>query len=158
MTRTIAARNLARAAVNHAAKLARTLQRRTRRMLKAVSESIKDARAQVRRSVNDGRDALQRAYSRGVKTARVWDRVRRRAWTSGIVELSVRRELQHAASGDDPIVVGPWLSEVGYEVLYWVPFVRWFADHYRIAPERLVVVSRGGVGGWYGDVATRYVE
>jgi hypothetical protein len=57
-----------------------------------------------------------------------------------------------------PVIVGPWLSEVGYEVLYWVPFVRWFAHQYRIDPDRLVVVSRGGVRSWYAEVAHGYVE
>jgi hypothetical protein len=50
------------------------------------------------------------------------------------------------------------LSEVGYEALYWVAFVRWFARQYRIDPARLVVVSRGGTGSWYADVAHQYIE
>ena len=62
------------------------------------------------------------------------------------------------ASGRGPILVGPWLSEVGYEVLYWVPFLRWFADHFGVTADRLVVVSRGGVAGWYTGLANRYVE
>jgi hypothetical protein len=57
-----------------------------------------------------------------------------------------------------PIIVGPWLSEVGYEALYWVPFVRWICAEHRIPPERLVVVSRGGVRSWYADVADQYVD
>jgi hypothetical protein len=72
--------------------------------------------------------------------------------------MSVRHELRRAAAGDAPIVVGPWLSEVGYEVLYWVPFVRWFADHYHVAPDRLVVVTRGGAAAWYSDLCARHVE
>ena len=27
----------------------------------------------------------------------------------------------------EPILVGPWLGEVGFELLYWIPFLRWFA-------------------------------
>ena len=57
-----------------------------------------------------------------------------------------------------PIIVGPWLSEVGYEVLYWVPFVRWVQSQFRIAPERLVVVTRGGAASWYPDITTNSVE
>ena len=52
---------------------------------------------------------------------------------------------------------GPWLSEVGYEALYWVPFVRWFAE-LRHRSERIVALSRGGVAAWYGGIASRYVE
>src|SRR5215510_16434414 len=57
-----------------------------------------------------------------------------------------------------PIIVGPWLAEVGYEVLYWVPFLRWFADKYGIPRERLIVVSRGGVSDWYSPFAAHYVD
>jgi len=54
--------------------------------------------------------------------------------------------------------VGPWLSEVGYEVLYWVPFLRWVMAAYRIPERRIVVMSRGGTASWYRDIASRYVE
>lgn len=70
----------------------------------------------------------------------------------------IEQELQRIARSDRPIIVGPWLAEVGYEALYWVPFVRWFQDRFRIPRERLVVVSRGGVGDWYADIAGTYVE
>lgn len=79
----------------------------------------------------------------------------RAAWRE-VVEIE--RELARIASSREPIVVGPWLAEVGYEALYWVPFVRWFQDAFRIPPEQLVVVSRGGVGDWYKDFAAPYVE
>lgn len=57
-----------------------------------------------------------------------------------------------------PIVVGPWLSEVGFELLYWVPFVRWAQKQYRLDPERLIVVSRGGVRGWYAHITPNYLD
>src|SRR5205085_757963 len=31
------------------------------------------------------------------------------------------------AAGQQPILVGPWTGEVGFELIYWAPFVRWFA-------------------------------
>ena len=43
-------------------------------------------------------------------------------------------------------------------MLYWVPFLRWFVDYYRVDPARVVAVSRGGVSAWYGDIAREYVE
>ena len=101
---------------------------------------------------------LQQTYAGTVRTTRTWDRVGRRAWNGISTEASVRRELAAAARGTGPVIVGPWLGEVGYEALYWVPFVRWFASQYRLDRERLVVVSRGGVSSWYDDVAARYVE
>jgi len=73
-------------------------------------------------------------------------------------EWAVERDIARVVSGSDPIVVGPWLSEVGYEVLYWVPFVRWVQSQYHIPPERLVVVTRGGAAAWYSDITTNAVE
>lgn len=49
-----------------------------------------------------------------------------------------------------PIVVGPWRSEVGFESLYWLPFLRWFVRDYGIDPKRLVVLTRGGASVLYG--------
>ena len=73
-------------------------------------------------------------------------------------ELQVEREIAAVARGRAPIVAGPWLGEVGYEALYWVPFLRWFEDAFRIDPERVVVVSRGGVESWYAALAGRYID
>lgn len=59
---------------------------------------------------------------------------------------------------DRQIVVGPWLSELGFEVLYWIPFVKWLQARFELPAERLVVVSRGGVSGWYGGIGDTYVD
>jgi hypothetical protein len=68
----------------------------------------------------------------------------------------VERQLCTLARGEQPILVGPWLGEVGFELLYWIPFVRWFAERYEIGPERLIAVSRGGgAAAWYGAFAAR---
>ena len=65
-------------------------------------------------------------------------------------------DLGRLAAGRDTIVVGPWLGEVGFELLYWVPFLRWFAATFRVAPERLLIVSRGGTASWYRPFASAY--
>jgi hypothetical protein len=65
-------------------------------------------------------------------------------------------DLGRLAAGRDTIVVGPWLGEVGFELLYWVPFLRWFAVTFRVAPERLLIVSRGGTASWYRPFASGY--
>ena len=49
-----------------------------------------------------------------------------------------------------PILVGPWTSEMGFEVLYWLPFLEYLQHRYGIAKERLIPVTRGGAGAWYG--------
>lgn len=48
-----------------------------------------------------------------------------------------------------PIIVGPWTSEMGFEVLYWLPYLEHLIDRYKIDRERLIVVTRGGAGAWY---------
>ncbi len=57
-----------------------------------------------------------------------------------------------------PIVAGPWLGEVGFELLYWVPFLAWFAERFAVQPERILVLSRGGTGSWYGAFAGSYAD
>lgn len=97
------------------------------------------------------------APKRGVKLVRRFDRLREAAIACQ-TEWTVEREIAAVARGRRPIIVGPWLSEVGFEVLYWIPFLRWFEDRYRVDRERVVAVSRGGIADWYRDVADRYVE
>jgi hypothetical protein len=128
------------------------------RRRKNVHESGKHARAQVKLGGDLGRDAAQNAYAGVVRTSRYWDRLRRRTWPAIARDVSARRTLRTAAAGSGPIILGPWLSEVGYEALYWVPFVRWFARHYDVDPDRVIALSRGGVSAWYGGIASRYAE
>lgn len=88
---------------------------------------------------------------------RRWDDTRRRFETYR-AEWVVEREIARLARGSGPIVIGPWLSEVGYEVLYWIPFVRWVTSTYHLKAERLVVVTRGGASAWYRDITPHGVE
>lgn len=71
---------------------------------------------------------------------------------------NARSRLQALCDTDGPIVVGPWLGEVGYELLYWIPFVRWAARRHESLRERMVIVSRGGTASWYGPLASRYID
>jgi hypothetical protein len=71
---------------------------------------------------------------------------------------AIERRIADVAAAPGPIVVGPWLAEVGYEVLYWIPFLRWFQDAHGVPRERLIVVSRGGLDELYRPVAAGYVD
>jgi len=71
---------------------------------------------------------------------------------------AVEREIDDIVDRGQTVVVGPWLSEVGFETLYWVPFLRWVKAAFRLDPSRVVAVSRGGVASWYEGIAGRYVE
>ena len=70
-------------------------------------------------------------------------------------EARLNEALDAVAKGSRPIVVGPWTGEVGFELLYWIPFVEWFRTRWRVAPERLVIVTRGGAAAWYGIPGAR---
>ena len=94
---------------------------------------------------------------RGVRLARRAARFREHV-EAFQTEWRLEREIAALARGRQPILAGPWLSEVGFEVLYWIPFLRWFEDRYRVDRERVIAISRGGVAEWYGDVAAGYVE
>jgi hypothetical protein len=74
------------------------------------------------------------------------------------VGWAVEREIDEIVNGAPTIVAGPWLSEVGFETLYWVPFLRWVKAAFRLDPSRVIAVSRGGVASWYHGIAARYME
>ena len=92
----------------------------------------------VRQSRRRSRDAQQVARARAV--------------------IDIEREIARLAASGRPIVAGPWLAEVGYEVLYWVPFLRWVRDRHRLPADRLVVLTRGGLEHLYAGIAGRYID
>jgi len=71
---------------------------------------------------------------------------------------AMRGELRRLSKTSGPLLVGPWLSEVGFELLYWIPFLRWVVDEFKLDPARLIAVSRGGVASWYHGIANDYCD
>ena len=67
----------------------------------------------------------------------------------------MKRELERLRKTSGPILIGPWISEVGFEVLYWVPFLNWAIKAYGLESRRLIVVSRGGAQLWYQHLDER---
>jgi hypothetical protein len=100
---------------------------------------------------------LQSAHKPIVRRMRREERAREHAAFRHEV-AEVEREIAALAAGRGPIVVGPWLAEVGYEVLYWIPFLRWLVDAHGISRERVIAVSRGGLEAMYDELAGRYVD
>jgi hypothetical protein len=72
--------------------------------------------------------------------------------------LRTERLLRRAAGSGRRLLLGPWLGEVGYELLYWVPFLRHELRRHGIAPEQAVVMTRGGAAVWYRDFAEGSVD
>jgi hypothetical protein len=153
------------AAFNIAAREQRRAARRARWAVKVGGGAMKDAWHGLRktgeglrdRSINAAKDML-RTVRRPVRTSLRRKRIVEERLTFYRTEWAVERELEAIVGRDRRIVVGPWLSEVGYETLYWVPFLQWVKAAFRLERERVIAVSRGGVGAWYGDIAAHYVE
>ncbi len=47
--------------------------------------------------------------------------------------------------------MGPWRGELGFEALYWLPWLAQLRHELNIAPERMIPFTRGGAGVFYGD-------
>src|SRR5688572_32395714 len=60
------------------------------------------------------------------------------------------------ATSGRPVFIGPWTGEVGFELLYWIPFVEWARARGKFSPEHEIIVSRGGVESWYGRPPDQY--
>jgi hypothetical protein len=150
---------------NLASKRGRRLASRARWVLKVSWEHGKDGFHAVRLKGARLRDAavnvtkrlfrrvrrpVRRAQRRWHQTAEEW-RVHRTEW-------AIERQLEMIVARDRLLVVGPWFSEVGFETLYWIPFLMWVKTAFRLDPARVVAVSRGGVAAWYRDIAARYLE
>ena len=83
----------------------------------------------------------------------------KRSWKWGGAEAEEVRELvTQLGRSRKPILVGPWLSETGFELLYWIPFVAWAKAYANLDPDKLIVVSRGGAAPWYSHLTSNYEE
>jgi hypothetical protein len=80
------------------------------------------------------------------------------AWFAHRQSARLQRDLARMVVSGAPVVAGPWLGEVGFELLYWVPFLRGCAARLGINPDRFIVMSRGGTASWYTPFAARYVD
>lgn len=158
-------KNVRQAAENLARREQRRLAQRARWLVKSADEGVRDARHAVRHAGERVRDVTVGSLKTVLKRVRRPIRAasRRRdhlveRWSFYRTEWSIERELEAIATAGRPIVVGPWLSEVGFETLYWVPFLHWFRAAFHVPSDQLIAVSRGGTQAWYQGIADRYVE
>ena len=129
----------------------------TRRGWKIARERLRNAGVAAGNLAAKQLRRLGRLPARAAKRVHDLDEARQRLDTYR-TEWAIERELARAVAGTGPIIVGPWLSEVGYEILYWVPFVRWVQAQYGLHSDRLIVVTRGGAAAWYRDITPHAVE
>ena len=149
-------------------------QQEIQRSLRKLAENQRDQTVTVQRALGELTDALsQRATAK--EAGEILDAVRAlgrqfersvddqlahggSAEQQRLVERRLHREIDRIAAGSAPIVVGPWTGEVGFELLYWIPFVEWVRTRWNISAERLLIVSRGGVASWYGMRDAAYAD
>jgi hypothetical protein len=77
---------------------------------------------------------------------------------SAAARASVLGDLRRLAESGRPVIAGPWLGEVGFEILYWIPFLRWAEAATGLEASRVVALSRGGPSRWYAGLVGRYVD
>ena len=73
-------------------------------------------------------------------------------------DRQILEELGRIAASGRPVVVGPWTGELGFELLYWIPFVEWVRHQWNLSADRQLVVSRGGVASWYRSEESHYAD
>jgi hypothetical protein len=69
-----------------------------------------------------------------------------------------QRSLRRAGRTGEQVLLGPFLGEIGYELEYWIPFLRRSLKDAGVPPERATVLTRGGAGVWYRDFAANAVD
>ena len=79
-----------------------------------------------------------------------------RAAKRQVVWTRHEREVLSAIEEGRKLLVGPFLGEVGFELLYWIPVLRRLLAG--VDPERVTVLTRGGAGTWYRDFAATSVD
>jgi len=129
-----------------------TLQRRASAQSERLTEVYREVEV-LRKHTSGLRNRLTRQLQ---FSERVLKRVSDRNVELG--EERVLDRLVRAGRSSGPVLVGPWTGEVGFELIYWVPFVRWALGYAGVDPSRVTVVSRGGAEPWYEGLAARYVD
>lgn len=71
-----------------------------------------------------------------------------------LIDLQWRAFAQLLARSRKPILCGPFRSEVGFELFYWIPFLSHLRETYGISRDRLFYIGRGGSAQWF-DAAGR---
>jgi hypothetical protein len=72
--------------------------------------------------------------------------------------VGTERALRAAARTGTPLLLGPFLGEIGYELEYWIPFLRRLLREHGIPPEQATVMTRGGAALWYRDFAEHELD
>jgi len=161
---------LAEPLLNPDAPARRTREAAIEKRLEALTGSLARLAEQVQRITDrsERSDARQIEHLEAAIGALQWNTRRQAAFAERLLRAShhdnehefarerALKRLQLLARRDGPVIVGPWTGEVGFELLYWAPFVRWAVTKFGIDAGRLIILSRGGTASWYGIPGAQY--
>jgi len=75
-----------------------------------------------------------------------------------LLHVNLRKELEEILDTSKTIVLGPYISDVGVEFTYWIPFLRWLIHTYKLDSRRIIAISRCGARLWYEDLGVEYLD
>lgn len=107
---------------------------------------------QARKGISELRRAVLsqlQATNKALRQAEFFDE-------QSIHEQALQRLIDRARRTGRPLLAGPWTGEIGFELLYWIPFLRKLKS--RVPELPMSVISRGGVAAWYEGIATGYED
>jgi glycosyltransferase involved in cell wall biosynthesis len=78
--------------------------------------------------------------------------------TGAIESLRLKRTIERLRQSSAPVVIGPFLGEPEFELLYWIPFLRWLSAESALDAHRCTILCRGGVETWYDGLGARTIE
>jgi hypothetical protein len=73
-------------------------------------------------------------------------------------QQAIAKLVKSLSADKSPIFLGPFRSELGFEMSYWQPFLAWLAKQVKGFPERAIVVTRGGLAPLYQPIASRGID
>jgi hypothetical protein len=79
------------------------------------------------------------------------------AWREAVVRTQAART-ERALRAGGPVLLGPFVGEIGYELEYWIPFLRRELRRHGIERDQATVLTRGGAALWYRDFAAHSLD
>jgi hypothetical protein len=70
----------------------------------------------------------------------------------------LQQQLQVWNKDRHPIICGPFTSELGFEAIYWTPFLAWIKSKVAEFDQRAIILTRGGAGAFYSTIAAQGID
>ena len=105
-------------------------------------DAIDHAADALRQDTAASRRTLERTRQDALRQRGLVNRLLRRSGVdqrSAEIEERVTARMARIARSRLPVIVGPWTGEVGFELLYWIPFLQWVRETF---PDRSGAADR----------------